>query len=320
MSAFRLCLCWPVEVQAQKPQHISTNKNQVGSALHWPVALSFSTNHSGLTAIFCCTWRRMRRPSQRRWRTVVALRRPCCPCAAFLWGHTLSYSFCCKVWASCWGSGIGSGPPRTLQTQTVTYLRLIDKTHAGPCRPMTMALWKGLLKATVQHGRGTAWHVWINIGRLSTACGRPAQVRLLPTASRKFTEAFITRTLLPFWDMFNPLNVQLNPICHLLALLETHHILHVSRIRVNQFLWWTKQQFIQNYTYLWTIYRSNQSFLCCYHTFPPCILLVIACGPQLFQAFKFRNIHSQIEGKKLRRQSEQLIFSFRLVSYRFRIN
>jgi len=29
------------------------------------------------------------------------------------------------------------------------------------------------------------------------------------------------------------LNAELNPICHLLALLEAHHILHVSRIRVN---------------------------------------------------------------------------------------
>jgi len=32
---------------------------------------------------------------------------------------------------------------------------------------------------------------------------------------------------------FNPLNTELNPICHLLALLEAHHFLHVSRIRVN---------------------------------------------------------------------------------------
>jgi len=31
---------------------------------------------------------------------------------------------------------------------------------------------------------------------------------------------------------FNPLNAELNPICHLLALLEAHHILHLSRIRV----------------------------------------------------------------------------------------
>jgi hypothetical protein len=30
--------------------------------------------------------------------------------------------------------------------------------------------------------------------------------------------------------LVNPLNTELNPICHLLALLEAHHILHVSRI------------------------------------------------------------------------------------------
>jgi hypothetical protein len=32
----------------------------------------------------------------------------------------------------------------------------------------------------------------------------------------------------------NPLNAKLNPICHLLALLGAHHILHFSRIRVNK--------------------------------------------------------------------------------------
>jgi hypothetical protein len=31
---------------------------------------------------------------------------------------------------------------------------------------------------------------------------------------------------------FNSLNAKLNPICHLLALLGAHHILHISRIRV----------------------------------------------------------------------------------------
>ena len=31
----------------------------------------------------------------------------------------------------------------------------------------------------------------------------------------------------------NPLNAALNPICHLLALLGAHHILHLSRIRIN---------------------------------------------------------------------------------------
>jgi len=37
---------------------------------------------------------------------------------------------------------------------------------------------------------------------------------------------YIGRTVL------NPLNGELNPICHLLALLVAHHILHVTRIRV----------------------------------------------------------------------------------------
>jgi hypothetical protein len=32
----------------------------------------------------------------------------------------------------------------------------------------------------------------------------------------------------------NPLNTELNPICHQLALLGAHHILHVSRIRVKR--------------------------------------------------------------------------------------
>jgi hypothetical protein len=32
--------------------------------------------------------------------------------------------------------------------------------------------------------------------------------------------------------ILNPLNAQLNPICHQLALLGAHHILHISRVRV----------------------------------------------------------------------------------------
>ena len=35
--------------------------------------------------------------------------------------------------------------------------------------------------------------------------------------------------------LINPLNAVLNPICHLLALLDAHRILHVSRIRVKSF-------------------------------------------------------------------------------------
>jgi len=33
---------------------------------------------------------------------------------------------------------------------------------------------------------------------------------------------------------FNPLNAELNPMCHFLALLGAHHILHVGRIMVKE--------------------------------------------------------------------------------------
>jgi hypothetical protein len=32
--------------------------------------------------------------------------------------------------------------------------------------------------------------------------------------------------------VLNPLNAELNPICHLLALLGAHHILHIGKKRV----------------------------------------------------------------------------------------
>jgi len=47
-----------------------------------------------------------------------------------------------------------------------------------------------------------------------------------------------TFTLLAVSTPINPLNAELNPIYHLLALLGAHHILHVSRIRVNNCVVW----------------------------------------------------------------------------------
>ena len=42
----------------------------------------------------------------------------------------------------------------------------------------------------------------------------------------------MTNKLVVIINSLNPLNAELNPICHLLALLGAYHILHVSRIRV----------------------------------------------------------------------------------------
>ena len=49
---------------------------------------------------------------------------------------------------------------------------------------------------------------------------------------RKNCGAFTPLQILAQCHSFNPLNAKLNPICHFLALLGAHAILHVSRIRV----------------------------------------------------------------------------------------
>ena len=43
--------------------------------------------------------------------------------------------------------------------------------------------------------------------------------------------------------LLNSLIAELNPVCHLLALLGAHHILHVSRIRVNNKYYFAFREF-----------------------------------------------------------------------------
>ena len=51
----------------------------------------------------------------------------------------------------------------------------------------------------------------------------------------------------------NPLNAELNPICHLLALLGAHHILHVSRIRVKKVTNFKKFKFGNRLVTKWVV-------------------------------------------------------------------
>jgi len=53
-----------------------------------------------------------------------------------------------------------------------------------------------------------------------------------PLRSFTFTHKNATLDYTLLFSTVNPLNAELNPICYLLALLEVHHFLHVSRIRV----------------------------------------------------------------------------------------
>jgi len=56
----------------------------------------------------------------------------------------------------------------------------------------------------------------------------------------------------------DPLNAELNPICHLLALLGAHHILHVSRIRVKeQILLQCKTRIISELALMQLIIRTH---------------------------------------------------------------
>ena len=48
----------------------------------------------------------------------------------------------------------------------------------------------------------------------------------------------------------NPLNAELSPICHLLALLVVHHFLHLSRIRVKSL----NLRLLMSYIYIWSTY------------------------------------------------------------------
>ena len=49
-------------------------------------------------------------------------------------------------------------------------------------------------------------------------------------------------------SLLNPLSPELNPICYLLALLEAHHFLHVSRIRVKLLTF----RLLMSYIYIWS--------------------------------------------------------------------
>jgi hypothetical protein len=49
-----------------------------------------------------------------------------------------------------------------------------------------------------------------------------------------FIFMYLVNYIQVIWTYIYPLNAELNPICHLLALLGAHHILHISRIRVKR--------------------------------------------------------------------------------------
>ena len=90
--------------------------------------------------------------------------------------------------------------------------------HGAPCVTVTGSSWNWFL-----HGCASALenaNMWAGIGVWCRLWVHSGYARGQLTVRRDTRLYFYT------------LNAKLNPICHLLALLEAHHILHVSRIRV----------------------------------------------------------------------------------------
>ena len=75
------------------------------------------------------------------------------------------------------------------------------------------------------------------------------------------------------YSCINPLNVELNPICHLVALLGAHRILHVSSIRVKPFvcICWFLCHFFSAYCMLMDYLKSTVYIL----TVIKCLLIIV---------------------------------------------
>jgi hypothetical protein len=87
----------------------------------------------------------------------------------------------------------------------------------------------------------------------------------------------------------NTLNAELNPICHLLALLGAHHILHVSRVRVKytcyRYLWVLNKILCR----LWKLIlcfpykmRIRKRRFCFFLLQLPSNVTLVVCGEYLF--------------------------------------
>ena len=99
--------------------------------------------------------------------------------------------------------GIRDGSSKRIYHRLCTYMRAFT-----PCSIM-------------EDINGLVFHHTVHIRRLLRPCaGCPA-----PSGAARNGRSWRPSHI-------NPLNAELNPICHFLALLGVHHFLHVSRIRV----------------------------------------------------------------------------------------
>jgi len=97
-----------------------------------------------------------------------------------------------------------------------------DLKNANDSRPLDFSASKGNLEAT---------KALVERGAPLNNANKNSAIPLILGARYGKIEVFCYLT--EIGSDINPLNAELNPICHLLALLGAHHILHISRIRLN---------------------------------------------------------------------------------------
>jgi hypothetical protein len=100
--------------------------------------------------------------------------------------------------------------------------RLLMKKRPPP--PLIWMVAANLLNKVL----GTAGKGWSSSLRLGRGVNNSSPLRCGMLRNTGLVKIMLT---------LNPLNTKLNPICHLLALLAAHHILHVSSMRVNTKHW-----------------------------------------------------------------------------------
>jgi len=91
-------------------------------------------------------------------------------------------------------------------------------SQSNPVKASLFHFWKIHFNIILQSTSGSSKWCFLQVSPPQPVCTSPLLIRATcPTHP----------------ILLNPLNAELNPICHLLALLGAHHILHISRIRVN---------------------------------------------------------------------------------------
>jgi len=87
------------------------------------------------------------------------------------------------------------------------------------------------------------------LGEMCMAFGEGNKIVRTFDSENSGSNAEIKSVAYGFQLLINPLNAELNPICYFLALLEAHHFLHVSRIRVKSLTLRLLMSYIYIYIY-----------------------------------------------------------------------